>query len=286
NFAIDHSKREQLAWAGAQLTKQRGSILRYEATAELGILGPVAGDVKIDGNVSTSFRLFRDSVAIRAFGSFHNIEAPYLAKHYISNHFLWDNDFGKRRTVSFGGELDLERTSTRFRAGVSNLQNHIYFGSDGLPAQHGGSVQVLSLSLKQNLRLGILHWDNNITYQTTSNASVIPLPALAVYSNLYLLFRIATLHVQLGVDCDYYTRYYAPGYQPATASFYNQQEMKLGNYPFCNAYANMKLGKTRFYVMMSHFNQGLFGGSGYFSSPDYPLNPRRFQIGLSVDFTN
>ena len=48
----------------------------------------------------------------------------------------------------------------------------------------------------------------------------------------------------------------------------------------------MKLSKARFYVMFSHVNQGLFGGSGYFSMPYYPLNPRRLQIGVSVDFTN
>ena len=52
-----------------------------------------------------------------------------------------------------------------------------------------------------------------------------------------------------------------------------------------NAYINMKLGRTRFYVMMSHVNQGLMGNN-YFSMPHYPLNPRRFQIGLSVDFPN
>ena len=50
--------------------------------------------------------------------------------------------------------------------------------------------------------------------------------------------------------------------------------------------ANMKLKKTRFFVMFSHFNQGMFGGDNYFSSPHYPLNPRRLQMGLSVDFTN
>ena len=78
-----------------------------------------------------------------------------------------------------------------------------------MPVQHGGNVQVLSLALTQNFTFGIFHWDNRVTYQTTSNDAVIPLPALAVYSNIYLLTRIATLHLQVGVDCDWYTRYYA-----------------------------------------------------------------------------
>ena len=284
--SIAPSKTEQLAFVGAQLTKQRGSLLNYEATAELGILGPAAGDLRLDGAVSTRFPLMGDRLAIRAFGSFHNEEAPYLTKNYLSNHFVWQNDFGKERTVNFGGEVHYPRSGTRLAVSVSNLQNHIYFESPGYVRQHGGSVQVLSLALEQNFKFGILHWDNRVTYQKSSNSSVIPLPDIAVYSNLYLLGRIATLRFQLGIDCDYYTKYYAPNYQPALATFANQNEMKIGGYPFCNAYVNMKLGKTRFYVMFSHFNQGLFGGSSYFSLPYYPLNPRRLQIGISVDFAN
>lgn len=284
--SIAPSKTEQLAFVGAQLTKQRGSLLNYEATAEIGILGPAAGDLRIDGAVSTRFPLFGDSLAIRAFGAFHNEEAPYLAKNYLSNHFIWQNDFGKERTVRFGGGVHFPGSRTGLGVSVSNLQNHIYFESPGYVRQHGGSVQVLSLELEQNFKFGILHWDNRVTYQKSSNTSVIPLPELAVYSNLYLLGRIATLRFQLGIDCNYYTSYYAPNYQPALATFANQNEIKVGGYPFCNAYINMKLSKARFYVMFSHVNQGLFGGSNYFALPYYPMNPRRLQIGISVDFAN
>lgn len=93
------------------------------------------------------------------------------------------------------------------------------------------------------------------------------------------------LDVQFGVDCDYYTKYKAVDYQPATMSFYNQREIDCGNYPFMNAYVNMKLSKARFYIMFSHVNQGLTGNN-YFSMPHYPLNPRRFQMGVSIDFAN
>ena len=155
-----------------------------------------------------------------------------------------------------------------------------------MPAQNGGSVQVVSATLKQDFKVGILNWRNRLTFQTSSNESVLPLPKFAVYSNLFILFKVAkVLEVQLGVDCDYYTKYYAPGYQPATTTFYNQREIKCGNYPFMNAYANMKLKKARFYVLFSHVNQGLMGNN-YFAMPHYPMNPRRFQLGVSVDFAN
>lgn len=277
---------QQLAWVGAQLTKQKGSLLRYQATAELGFLGDAAGEIKADGSVTTSFKFWGDSLHVKAFGAFSNTTAPVLMQRYISNHFVWRNHFDKERRITFGGEINIGRSGTVFRASLSNLQNHIYFGPEALPLQHGGSVQVLSLSLKQNIKAGIFNWDNSITYQTSSDESVIPLPKLAIYSNMYLLFRVATLRVQFGIDCDYYTRYYAPAYQPALASFVNQREMKVGNYPFCNVYLNMKLSRARFYVMYSHANKGIFGGNNYFSIPYYPLNPARLQLGISVDFLN
>ena len=283
--AISPTYYDNLLWAGAQLTKTRGSWVRYEATGRLGLIGRCAGDIDLRGQASLRVPLMRDTLAVTAYGRFQNAEVPYLLENYTSNNFIWRNDFGKTRTFRVGGKLDFARTDTHLDVGVENVQNCIYFNDQSLPVQDGGNVQVFSATLRQGLTAGILHWDNRITYQTTTNDAVLPMPKLAIYSNLYITFRVATLHVQMGVDCDYYTRYYAPGYQPATMSFYNQREMKLGNYPFMNAYFNFKLSRARFYVMMSHVNQGLFSND-YFSMPHYPLNPRRFQMGVSVDFAN
>lgn len=283
---LPHSTTENLLWVGAQLTKQQGRLLNYEATARIGLIGPAAGEIQANGHVDTHFKVLGDSLTVSAYGAFENTTAPFLMNNYISNHFAWHNDFGKTRRFRVGGRLRLTRLGTFLNIGVENIQNAIYFGPDCLPTQHSGSVQVFNARLEQNLRAGVLHWDNRLTYQVTSDDAVIPLPSFSVYSNLYLRFRIArVLHVQFGVDCDYYTSYYGPGYQPATMSFYNQRETKVGNYPFMNLYANMKLSKARFFVMFSHVNQGLFGNN-YFSLPHYPLNPRKFQMGVSIDFAN
>ncbi|MDE6303309.1 MAG: putative porin [Paramuribaculum sp.] len=281
------SATRNLLWVGGQLTKQRGSLLRYEATAKFGLLGDAIGEVDLDGNINTSIPLFGDTLDIDATGSFSNRTAPYLMNNYISNHFAWQNDFGKERRLRVGGAIDYSRSRTRIEVGVENVQNYLYFGDNFLPAQYSGSVQVFSASLRQNFKLGILHWDNRVTYQTSSNEEIIPLPKLAVYSNLYLWFKVAkVLTVQMGVDCDWYSEYFAPTYQPSTMAFCNQRSAKAGGYPFMNAYVNMKLSKTRFYVLFSHFNQGMIGGNNYFSMPLYPMNPRRFQMGLIVDFLN
>lgn len=283
---VPQSGSESLLWVGGQLTKQRGSLLTYTVVGQVGLLGSAVGDIDISGNVSTRFKFLGDSLKISGYGYFKNIETPYLMKHYISNHYAWENDFGKIKRFRAGGELNYARTQTYVNVGVETIKDYIYFNSEGLPTKCTDNVQVFSAMLRQNLHFRALHWNNRITYQVSSNETVIPLPKLAIYSNLYINFKIAkVLDVQLGIDCNYYTRYKAPNYNPATMSFQSQDNVMIGNYAFMNAYATFKLKKTRFFVMMSHVNQGWLG-KDYFALPHYPMNPRKFQMGLSVDFAN
>ena len=284
---IPHTHGQNLLWIGGQLSKTSGHIITYSADAKFGIIGDVAADIDINAQIESRFKLFGDTVKIHASGFFRNTTQPYLLQKYVSNHFAWDNDFGKTREFRAQGVLTIPWTQTEISAGIGNVQNIVYFGPDALPRQHGGSVQTVFAALHQKLKFGIWNWDNTITYQTSSNQNVLPLPALSIYSNMYLHFKaFRVLEIQIGADCDYYTRYNAMGYQPATMSFHTTDNGgKAGNYAFCDLYATCKLYKVRFFVMWSHVNQGLFS-KNYFAMPGYPLNPRKFQIGLSIDFAN
>ena len=279
---------QNFLYIGGRLEKAHGSILRYNADVRFGLSGDAAGDLELNGQILTNIPLFGDTVSIEAHGGFHNTTPDWLTKHYVSNHFIWSNDFGKQRSVKFGGSLEIPWTRTKAMIDVENLQNHIYFGEDFLPYQYGGNVQIMSVGLQQNFKVGILNWNNRVTWQVSSDQNIVPLPQLSVYSNLFIQARLfKVLHVQAGVDCDFYTKYKGLTYQPATMTFCNQQETSLGGYPFCNAYVNLRLYRCRFYVMMSHVNQGLFASAyNEFSLPHYPINPRRFQIGIAVDFAN
>lgn len=275
-------------WVGGRIQKTRGSIIRYSADARFGIVGEAAGEVDVSGELETRFRLGKDTVRISANGFFRNLEPNYMYRNYVGNHFIWHNDFGKIRSFRAEGRLYIPWSRSDIRVGVENVQNQVYFRTDGTPAQHGGSVQVFSLSLDQKLKFGIWNWDNTITYQTTSDKEVIPLPALSVYSNMYLYFKaFKALTVQFGIDCNYYTRYRGLHYQPATMAFCSpgKDGSHVGNYAFANVYLTAKLYKVRLFVMCSHVNEGWFS-SNYFSLPHYPLDPREFRCGLSIDFTD
>ena len=105
---------------------------------------------------------------------------------------------------------------------------------------------------------------------------------------MYLYFKaFRALTVQIGVDCNYYTRYRGMMYQPATMAFHVQGDNPtyIGGYAFGNVYLTCKLYKVRFFVMCSHLNERWFSRDS-FSLPHYPLNPREFRCGLSIDFAN
>lgn len=285
-LGIRRISKEHSLYVGGKLNKEQGALLRYNADARIAIAGHNIGEVELSGEAQFRLRISQDTASVRAFAEFDNLHPSFFVDEYVSNHFIWKNDFGMTRRVRFGGEIDIPQTWTNLSAGMENIQNMIYFGNDARPVQHSGNIQVFSATLRQNLEFGIFNWENSLTYQTSSNSEVLRMPAFSIFSNMFLKFRVATLRVQFGVDCNYMTRYRAQAYQPATMTFHNQDEIYVGNYPMMDAYLNMKLSKVRFYVLVSHFNQGLFGGSNYFSAAHYPLNPRRFMFGLSIDFAN
>lgn len=277
---------ENLLWLGAHLSSTRKKFLTYDADVKFGLSGDNIGEFEIDASIGSEFKMLGDTVSIAANGYFHNTGAPWLLENYVSNHFAWTNSFGKIRDFKIGGELTIPWTSTTLSAGVQNVQNYVYFNADGIPVQNAGNISVFSASLDQKLSFGIWNWDNTITYQATSNDTAIPLPALTVYSNMYLQFTaFRVLHAQIGVDCDYYTRYRGMNYQPALMAFTANNEGPVGNFFFCNVYATAKLYKVRFYVLYSHANHGLFSKNA-FALPHYPVNPAKLQFGLSVDFAN
>lgn len=275
-------------WVGGHLEKTKGTLLRYMADARFGLIGEAAGELDISGEASTRIKLGKDTVVIAAEGFFRNTTPSYLLRHYVSNHFVWNNDFGKTRSFRIGGRLHIPWTSTDISAGVENIQNYVFFNSSSLPEQHGGSVQIFAASIEQKLKFGLWNWNNSLTYQVTSDNMVIPLPAFSLYSNMFIDFTaFKVLRMMIGIDCNYYTRYRSPAYQPATMQFHIQGDNPVwtGNFAVANAYVTGKIKKARFFILWSHVNQGLFGNN-YFSIPHYPVDPRQLRFGVSVDFAN
>ena len=280
---------EQEIYVGGELAKRQGKTLHYSIDGEVGIMDKAMGQFRVNGNMDLNFRLWKDTVNLIVRGFVKNTLPSFYMRHYHSNLHVWDNDnMEKEFRTRVEGELNIDRWGTNLRAGVENVKNYTYLNQKAVPEQNSGNIQILSATLKQNFRAGIFHLDNEVTWQKSSNETVLPLPQFSVYSNLYLLTKLAkkVLTVQLGADVRYFTKYNAPAYTPSIQQFHLQPEndqVEIGGYPIVNVYANLHLKRTRLFAMYSHVNQGM-GTRNSFLVPHYPINPNLLRIGVSWNF--
>lgn len=301
-----HTYKENNIIVGGNLQRTSGKAFHFNATAETVLAGTDLGAFRIEGNADLNFRLGKDTVRVRAEGYMKNQNPSFYYRHYHSQHYWWDKDLNKEFRTRLGGSISIDRWRTRLYAGIENIKNYTYLaGTPFMPStsllsttpvslsnitarQYAKNLQVLSSTLYQDFKLGVIHWDNEATIQYSSNEEVLPLPLINLYSNLYLKFTYAkVLHVQIGADMRWFSRYYAPDYAPALEQYFVQegaQRVELGGYPFINAYANFHLKQVRFYVMYHHVTQGTLRQTNSFLVPHYPINPRMFKLGLSWNF--
>lgn len=288
---------------GGQLSKQKGKTLHYNAVAEIGLTGVDAGTLAIDGNVDVNIPFLGDTLQVRGDAFFHRETPSFYYRNYHARHLWWENDLDKTIHTRIMGTLSFPKTRTKLRVTVDEIKNYTYFSQsyditeEGLrtgvivtPMQESGGINLLTAQLEQNFRLGILNWENQFTYQHSSKESVLPVPAFNAYTNLYIKFKVVkVLNVDLGADMRYFTSYEAPDYSPYMGQYTVQgngeNNVKIGNYPIVNVYANVHIKHTRFFVMMSHINAGQ-GDKNYFFAPHYPMNERVFRIGVSWNFFN
>lgn len=269
---------------GGILSKQRGQTFKYKVLGEVSFLGYKAGNFRLDGNVGGFFKLWKDSISLVANGFVRSDKPSYFLQHYQSNHFIWENNFANTYRTHVGGTFSIPTRSFSLNVSVENITNYVYFDTIALPAQFSGNIQVLMANLRQDFHVGKFGLENNIVYQVSSQPGILPLPQLTFYENLYyndLWFKV--LSVQLGVNLRFHTTYYAPTYMPATGQFYNQIATKIGNYPDMNAYLNMHLKRTRFFIEYYHVNQMFMTGAS-FSMPNYPIDPVNIKLGISWNF--
>lgn len=288
---------------GGQLSKQEGKTLHYNAVAEIGLTGVDAGTLAIDGNVDVNIPFLGDTLQVIGDAFFHRETPSFYYRNYHARHLWWENDLDKTIHTRIMGTLSFPKTRTKLRVAVDEIKNYTYFSQsyditeEGLrtgvivtPMQESGGINLLTAQLEQNFRLGILNWENQFTYQHSSKESVLPVPAFNAYTNLYIKFKVVkVLNVDLGADMRYFTSYEAPDYSPYMGQYTVQgngeNNVKIGNYPIVNVYANVHIKHTRFFVMMSHINAGQ-GDKNYFFAPHYPMNERVFRIGVSWNFFN
>jgi hypothetical protein len=266
-----------------------GSKFRWAADGELFLTGYRAGDFNVKGDITRDFDFKKGRAVWNITGGVSDLTPSDWYQRWFSNNFKWNNSFNKEFRIDAGTEFlyPAGRFSLRFNYGIIN--NYTYFGADALPAQNSGGLSVASLLLKKEVSAWKLHLHNEILMQVSSNKNVLDLPLLALRSAGFFEHKIhfkitnGDLYTQLGVEIFYNTYYHGYAWMPATSAYYQQQTVSMGNYPYLNAFLNIKIKRTRIFIMLDHFNSGM-NGYNYFMVPGYPMNVRCFRYGLAWTF--
>lgn len=290
---------------GGQLQKTLGKMFHYNVQLETFVIGGMAGDIFLDADGDMNFPLFGDTVSLQAKAFMHRERPAFYYEKYHSKHFWWDytgeeNKLSSQTHSHLEGILDIAKTGTKLRVAYDNFDHLTYFANsyeiddkfnrknNRINVRQSGNVSLFTAQLMQDLKLGPLNIETALTYQNSSDKNAVPVPDFNAYANLYLKFKIAkVLDTEFGVDGRYFTSYAAQDYNPTLGVFCNQENgennVKVGNYPILNVYANFHLKHARFFVMMSHFNQT---AGNYFLTPHYPQNASLIRFGVSWNFFN
>ena len=254
---------------------------RITGQAELVTLGYQIGDFDIKGQWKQYLGTTRKNYGQAIFDfELKRQSANWFEESYYSNHFRWENDFKAATYLSF----NLKYKFRDYCIGVrqTSIANFIYFGTDARPTQHEEMFSIREAYLSFYQKLWRFEIEGFASLQKSSNEEVIHLPlvqgSLKIGYSQPMFHKAATLHPSITVR--YFTKYYADAYMPATRTFYLQNEVEIGNFPFIDVALAIKVQRAHIYA--AYTNMFLLTGiRNSFIAPHYPMRDSRIYIGVN-----
>ena len=268
-----------------------GDKFRWLTTGELFLTGYKAGDFNLNGEIIKSFDWKKGRASWLLTGSMMNRQPSIWYEHWGGNNIQWNNNLNKEFRIDLGSSFSFPSRNTVLKFNYAIIKNYTDFDSTALPSQYSAGLSVLAVTVRKDLRVWKFHLDNDVIIQKSTNSNILDLPLLTIRSAAYFehLFRFeksaGRLNTQLGADVTYNTIYHPYSYMPATGRFYRQDQVTAGNYPFINVFLNLKIKRTRLFLMFDHVNAGQMGFN-YEMVPFYPMNIRMLRYGLAWTFYN
>ncbi len=267
------------------------NYFHWDADGYYTFVGQEINDMGINANAGFNIYPFRRQRKSPMSFNFHfetTLDEPeYYQQHYYSNHYKWDNSFGKISTTKLEGSFSIPHWNLDLTAGWTLVDNYIYYDTQAIARQRGSAVNVMKVALTKNFKIWGLHFDNQVLFQTTSDEDVIPLPMVAVNARWYWQFNVVkkVMQMQIGANVSYTTNWYAPGYSPALGMFYNQRTEKYGNCPYIDAFVNIQWKRACIFVKLVNVGMGWpMDSADYFSAAGYIRPQRAFKLGIYWPF--
>jgi len=287
---ISENARSNNAVVG-KLYNNIGQKFGWIADGELYLTGYRAGDFSLKGEITKSFDWKKGSASWIIDGKMINRQPSLWMENWAGNNFKWQYNLKKEFRIDLGTSFRYPGRMTELKFNYAVINNYTDFDLNTLPSQNDGALQVASVLLSKEFKAWKFHLNSDILVQKSTDPNILDLPLVALRSAGFFehLFRFKStngkLNTQFGFDVKYHTPYYAYSYMPATGRYYRQTKVKTGDYPFVDVFLNLKLKRTRIFIMFDHVNSQLMGYE-YFLIPYNPMNIRMFRYGLAWTFYN
>lgn len=243
--------------------------------------GYQAGDFYLDGQWKQFLGTYKKNIGALAFNiNLNRQSADWFEESYYSNNFRWNNDFKSSTSLLLQASYELPFMTI----GVKNttIDNYIYFGTNAKPEQFQGAVSVSSLYSTFDVKFNKFEFIGFASLQTTNNNDVIHIPTFQAKAklayNITLVKNISMMQPSIAIK--YFTEYYADAYMPALRTFYLQNEVKVGNYPYIDLCVTFKIKRANIFVQYTNM-YSLTGDYRYFTTPHYPMRDSRFCLGVN-----
>lgn len=253
---------------------------RITANTQIITTGYQAGDFFIEGQWKQFLGTFKKNFGVLKFDvNFNRQSADWFEEYYYSNNFRWDNNFKPSTSILLHGSYELPFLEIGVKH--TNINNYIYFGTDAKPQQHSENISVSSLYTTFCVNLNKFEFIGFASLQTT-NTDVIHLPTfqgkIKLAYNITLVKNISLM--QPSITVNYFTKYYADAYMPALRTFYLQNEIEVGNFPYIDLCVTFKIKRANIFVQYTNM-YSLTKYNAYFTTPHYPMRDSRFCLGVN-----
>ena len=276
-------------YAGAK--GQYKKYFTWDAMGQYTFLGYEMNDFGIHANLALNaypFRRYKSSpLTFKAHFETTLKEPDYYEQHLCTNHYRWDNDFGKISSTKVGGSVEIPRWDLSASFDYALLSNNIYYDTEGIVRQNTDPMSVMTASIKKNFIVWKVHLDHQALFQLSSNKDVLPLPMLALNLRYYLQFDVVkkVMQMQIGANAAFTTKWYAPAFNPVLGVFHNQNVAEYGNCPYIDAFVNIQWKRACIFVKVVNVNMGWPNKSAdYFSAAGYIAPQRALKFGISWPF--
>lgn len=214
--------------------------------------------------------------------------ADPMARQYRSALFTWDNTFLKQNEAAAVIACSLPFLSLDVSLAAYYNEHRIYFNSDAIPAQLADPMASAVVKVTKRFTAGPFRSSVSLLAQYSSSP-VISLPLLTGYTSTFMHHDIrfakteGVLEVEYGFDLRYNTKFTGYSYMPATGLFCLQDESAVGNYPWLDVFAQIKVKRTRLFVEWCHTFSSLMAANS-FSVAHYPYMRPHLKYGVYWHF--